>query len=679
MVSESRVVKTQNEEAGKTLNRLIEKIFLPGGLLSNHFPTYKFREDQMQMSQVIAKAILSNKAGIIEAGTGTGKSFAECFPVVLHCILQGKRAVICTHTIALQQQLYLKDIPLVQKVLQDLGMNFKAVQIKGKSNYVCLRRLSGIIKNPPAQDKDELNLLLRHVTTPEGKIIVGDKEKLPYKPAINFWGKICGDQEESCEGCPHREGACFYNHLRKSAKSADVIITNHYVVMANLLAREKAGFTPDSGLLPDYDILVIDEAHHIEDVASEFMGRSISARQVTQVLFRIRDLFGRNGALNSYNQDIKMQIFDCCDRVENEIRLIFQNVSHELDQRKKEAIFWEKGVPGEYSSLLKLEALLLSVQIRVAKDELKRPLNVILSKLTKLRDELNFFSEEESNDEFAYWVSRDKELRIKATPISLGKIFRKSIFEKTPTILTSATIQFNKGLSFFAKRIGKLEEHEYESAFLLSPFNYKDKVCLYIPSNAQDPSWNTYDEYCQEEMLELVRASKGRAFLLFTATRTLEEYYAILAPKIEALGYLPLKQGQLERTQLVEKFKEHKNAVLFGADSFWEGIDVPGRELSLVVIQKLPFSVPSPVTEARRVEIKKSGGDDFLEGLVFSAVTKFKQGFGRLIRHEKDKGVFCVLDGRILSQKEKYGKFFLKSLPETQRTVFREDLAPFFD
>ncbi len=204
-------------------------------------------------------------------------------------------------------------------------------------------------------------------------------------------------------------------------------------------------------------------------------------------------------------------------------------------------------------------------------------------------------------------------------------------------------------------------------------------MCFYIPSYALDSGDDGYDEYCLKEMYELVKMARGRAFLLFTSIETMKEYYNILASEFEKMGYLPLMQGKYDRRKLVEMFKKHGNAVLFGSDTFWEGIDIRGRKLSLVIIHKLPFSVPTPVIKAREAILRKQGRNPFLENVVFSAVTKYKQGFGRLIRHEGDRGVFCVLDGRILSKKDSYGKYFLSSMPETQISVDRNKLAPFFE
>lgn len=664
-----------------TLETLVEGVFLPGGLLSRFFGKYQFREDQMRMALVAARAIATGRSAILEAGTGTGKSFGELFPTIIFAALQGKRVLVVTHTIALQQQLFSKDIPLVQNVLKDIGIEFSAAQLKGKGNYVCVKKFEKTLEENNPYYQKEMDLFVNEATTEDGCLILGDKEKLTYKPDDIFWSKISADQNCDCSQCPYAQNGCFYKHVKDKAKSADVIIGNHFVLMADLVARIKAGFKEGSGVLPDYDLLVIDESHHIEDVASDFLGRKISHASVKRFLNKVRVAFGKNGPMKDYAQDKRFEILNRCNDVESLSKDIFANVEKVTKEEKSSSIFWDKPLSNDLSAFAYLEEKLMFAQVREKDEEKKNLLGRLVNDINNLRTDFEYVNSLSEDEYFVYWTSQESgEMVIKVTPIAVNKYLREGLFERMPVVLTSATLSFDSGLSMFARKIGKLEPHEYETICVDSPFDYEKSVCFYIPQDAEEPDSQTYDEYCMREMVRLVKMCKGRAFLLFTSNATMEKYHSIIGKEIENMGYPTLVQGQKDRTQLINDFKELKNAVLFGADSFWEGIDVPGRELSLVVVQKLPFSVPTPVTNARRVEIRKNGGNDFLEAAVFPAIIKYKQGFGRLIRHEFDKGVFSVLDARMITHKEKYGQYFFKAMPSCiKKTVYAEDLVPYFE
>lgn len=670
------------------LTDLIEHIFFPGGALSKFFNNYAYRRDQTTMSLVIAKALMQNKSAIIEAGTGTGKSFGELAPTVAEIARQNynvvdpadrKRLFITTHNIALQQQLYDKDVPVVKDVLNSLGLDFKAVLLKGKNNYVCLKKLEKALKRPT----QELLDLIPYLANDKGEIIIGDKERITVKPTDELWSEISADMETSCEGCPHRtSGACFYYHCKASAKDADVIIGNQFLLMADLCARYKADFKPNSGLIPDYHMVVIDESHHIEEVASGFLGFKVDPLRIKKILARTRSLF--NGELRNYDkQDRRKKGLALCDEIEKQFQIAYDQMIEIMnrDKFKSASFLLDEPLKGDFKCIEELQELLIFIEVRDLNDDVKKKCNSIASGLQSLKKEILDFQIQGDTSENAYWVyiNKEQQAEFNVTPLEVNKYLRKMIFERMPAVLTSATIKFDKDLSFFADKVGCLKDEEYESAFMQSPFDYKSQVCFYIPGDGLASTDEGYDDYCMEEMERLVSMSKGRAFLLFTSYSTMREYYKVLAPKFEAMGYPCLMQGQMERTKMIEVFKAKGNAVLFGADTFWEGIDIRGRELSLVVIQKLPFNPPTPVDKAREVIIRKRGGNPFLENSVFGAVTKYKQGFGRLIRHENDKGVFCVLDTRILSHKATYGKFFLQGTPDTQRTVYREDLPTFFE
>lgn len=687
---------TTKQDTGMTYEELgqkVKEVFLPGGYFSMHFEKYAFRKDQMQMALIIAKSITENRPAIIEAGTGTGKSFGELVPAALYSTLAGKRILVVTHTIALQQQLYAKDVPTVQDVLGLAGLEFSSVLLKGKGNFVCLKQLGEVIQADNPADREHLQKFL-NVAVQDDEVIVGDKEKLPYQPEDDFWGKISPNQNTVCEGCPFYEDGCFMRHNKEKAKTADIIISNHYMLIADLDKRRQNNYKPNSGLLPDYDVVIVDEAHHLEDVASEMLGLHFDIDGIRRTTNRIKRAFNK-GAMKNHREDQKKEIIALCDKIISDFDELFQEVLEELNEKRMGATFWERHLDNGYLELLqKLEQMLMYIQVRLERDQRdeQKAMQGLVQSAEKLRAEVESISQLEDEQENIYWVSRQKDFfknqtsGFRVTPLEINKYLKEGLFDRLPTILCSATIKFDKDLSFFAKKIGNLEPGTYESLTVNAPFDYKNKVMFYVPDHALDVAKSSdeegkqmYDEYCLEEMEELVKISKGRAFLLFTNYTDMRRYHEVLAPIFEEWGYKCFKQGDMDKGQMIEQFTNHGNAVLFGADSFWEGISIDGRELSLVIIHKLPFAVPNPVTQARQVVIKKNGGDPFLEGHVFSAVTKYKQGFGRLIRHEDDMGVFCVLDARIISQREKYGKYFLRSTPDTQKSIYREDLRPFLD
>lgn len=639
----------------------------------------------MTMSLVIAEGLETNKSSIIEAGTGTGKSFAELIPTIIWVVRHNKlypdnpiKLIVTTHTITLQSQLYYNDIPFLERVFEDIGLPFKSVLLKGKANYICLKKLEKALRNPKPALKKEFSTLVEAITDEEGNVIQGDKEQLPFQPSEELWEYVGANMESNCDSCKYREEGCFYYHLKNYAEEADVIIGNHFLLMADLIARQKAGYKHGTGLVPDYHVVVVDEAHHLEDVASDFIGFEINEDRFDRVLNKVQTLYNVVYS-EDYKNERRVKALDLCHKVKTLAEGVFSVTQRALEQLNTSSMIWSDKSAFrdlDFSPLEELENYLLFTAVRTNVEALEARFNALANQVRTLRKELEEFVSLKDEFNEIYWADTHG---LHKTPAEVAPHLREMLFDRHNVVITSATIKFDKDLSVFARRIGNLQEHEYVSTFMQSPFNYKENVCFYIPSYALDSGDDGYDEYCLKEMYELVKMARGRAFLLFTSIETMKEYYNILASEFEKMGYLPLMQGQYDRRKLVEMFKKHGNAVLFGSDTFWEGIDIRGRKLSLVIIHKLPFSVPTPVTKAREAILRKQGRNPFLENVVFSAVTKYKQGFGRLIRHEGDRGVFCVLDGRILSKKDSYGKYFLSSMPETQISVDRNKLAPFFE
>lgn len=671
------------------LAHLVNEAFAPTGPFSHIFPKYKYRGDQVLMAQVIAKGLATSKPAFAEAGTGTGKSFGSLIPAAIYAAIENKRVLVVTHNIALQQQLYDGDIPVVKKVLDIMGLDFKPALLKGKNNFVCTKALVENIKKKDPNDKEELARFLKAASM-DGKIVIGDKDKLPFQPSPELWRKISVTPDTDCSNCPFKKGGCFPIHNREVANEANLIISNQFMLMNDLVKRRANNYAPGSGTLPDYDVLIVDEAHHLEEVASDFLGKKIEYQPVRKLVGRLRYMFGSKGPLKDYNPDRRQKVMNLVNAVDQLFIDMLKDARMRLDEKRKFSDFVEFEIKGDLSLIsdLSYELVFNKTRLNDRKTEV-RILEGMISTLDDLYETTRNIQALKNERDFVYWCERhgDDSAVIKQTPIAVNQYLREGLFDRMPVILTSATMKFDSNIAFFARKVGCLEEGEYESVFINAPFDYKNKVCFYVPHDALDApksgdkeAAKAYDDYCISEMRELVKMSKGRAFLLFTTTSSLKQYYDVLAPEFEAMGIRCFRQGgDLDRNEMIRQFQEHGNAVLFGAATFWEGISVPGRELSLVVIHKLPFAVPNPVSLAREENIKKNGGDVFLEGQVFPAIIMYKQGFGRLIRHEDDKGVFCMLDGRILSKRDSYGKYFLRGTPPTKISVNREDLKPYFD
>lgn len=672
------------------LQQLVEDAFCNTGPFSHIFPGYNYRSDQVAMAQVVAKGIASGKAAFAEAGTGTGKSFATLIPAAIYAGMENKRVLVVTHNIALQQQLYDGDVPIVQKVLDMLNIEFRPALLKGKGNFVCTKALSETVKKHNPEDREELQKFLKDARDDKGAIVIGDKDKLSFQPSEQLWSKISVTQNTDCSDCPFKENACFVEHNKKRSKEANLIISNQFMLMNDLVQRQKNNFAPNSGTLPDYDVLIVDEAHHLEHVASDFLGKTIEMQPVKKLIGRMRRTFASNGPLKDYHTQRRIHMMQLIGEMEEMYTNLLADTRQFLDKKKSYSDYVEKPFTQDISIIQKVQFDVLRNKGYINDHKIARTLEGFARNLEEFYETAFLIQEgiKVDNREFVFWAEKKGDsAAVKATPIAVNKYLREGLFDRMPVILSSATMKFDSDIDFFARKVGALEKGEYESIFIPAPFKYEEQVCFYVPKHALDApksgdavALKAYDDYCLNEMYELVKMSKGRAFLLFTSNTAVQQYYNILAPKFEAMGLKCFRQGgDIDRNQMISEFTEHGNAVLFGADTFWEGISVKGRELSLVVIHKIPFAVPNPVSKAREVNIKENGGDTFLEGQVFPAITKYKQGFGRLIRHEDDKGVFCMLDGRIFSKKDRYGIYFLRGTPKTQYAIDREKLKPFFE
>lgn len=679
------------------LHDQIDEVFNDGGPLNQVFEMkhpdskYSRREDQVRMSMTIATALAKTDYyerpfhAFIEAGTGTGKSFGELVPYALRIAQENKgcspeekkRVLVVTHTTTLQSQLYNDDIPEVQEVLSMQDLSFNAILLKGKGNYICTKRMSELMEHPEKltdNDKEELlNIRQKHCDK-RGNLYSGDKEALP-KMSEEFWEKINGNSEADCENCPFKEKNCYYNAIKASAVNADIMIGNHALLLNDLVSRARGG----KGIIPvNYDYLVIDEAHHVEQMLVDAFSTTISTEKLVSINKNVLWI-----AKRIKNEERKKKVLMANDAYQKEVMKIFKFFQYEA-QKQKKSIPWDHNIAPDTTMLSKVALALnkeiAELQMRSADKQIVQKMDKINMAIQSLVKTLSDFAQNTYSDLF-HWIDIDEPgtVSLKYAPLDANKIVREVLFDRIPVTVTSATIKLGDNLDVFAEKLGDLRHDEFEQLCVKSPFDYKKNAVFYVPAYALGAKDKDYDDYCIEEMRKLVDLAEGRSFLLFTSSETMKKYRDVLAPYFESKGYPCLMQGDDDRRVLIEKFKKAKNAVLFGGDSFWEGIDIKGRILSMVVMQKIPFNVPNPLSDAKEKLVKAVRYKEaFKECSVFPAIIKFKQGFGRLIRGHSDGGVVALLDGRILTSKKSYGKYFLEELPEgMKRTVNFEELKEY--
>lgn len=675
-----------------SLHKDIDDVFKPGGFLSQHFDRYSPRPPQLAVTDTIANAISQTKEtgtihhAIVEAGTGTGKSFALSIPLAITIARENKnrnegerqhKGLIVTHTTTLQSQLYRDDLPLVKKVLQDMGLSMKVALYKGKGNYLCTQRFMKFLQSEMSQkDKDEMGQLLPNLTDKNHNLCLEncDKEMLPTKPSDELWEKINIGMDSSCYGCPYKDKNCYYHLLRDDSQNADIYVGNHAMLMQDLKSRLKTG----KGTLPEYDYVVIDEAHHIEAGLAEDFSSKIEMTSLWGIGKTVDWLLSQDFVKDSQ----KIVIKDNYLAFRNEVLKVFDFFKKQCN---KTSIPWAhqvipKGIQLSETAITFNESI-ARIAMNIAKQADRQRVSSIINRVNSLKVDLCTFmykSKDTENYFFNIKYDRTKDVvSLLITPLNGGELMNKVLFSRVPVVIASATIKVGDNLDIFAQKIGNLKHDDFEQLCVNSPFDYKSNSMFYIPADAMGAKEAGYDEYCQKEMKRLVDLSKGRAFLLFTSKTTLEQYYKVLGPYFKSKGYSCFKQGEADRKTLVNRFKKSKNGVLFGGDSFWEGVDVPGKILCNVIMQKLPFNTPDPISIAKEALVEAAGRDAFVECQVSPAIVKFKQGVGRLIRDKKDRGIITLLDGRVFMSKN-FGKYFINALPDGMgKTVNFEDLASF--
>jgi ATP-dependent DNA helicase DinG len=620
----------------------MDEIFGPSGLLAQKIDFYEHRPEQGEMAAAVTRALSQEHFLVVEAGTGTGKTLAYLIPAVL----SGKRVVVSTGTKTLQEQLFFKDVPLVQ---EKLGYSFKAAFMKGRGNYLCWRRFRLLSRQPLFESLEEVDHYQR-IKRWAGKTHTGDRAELTDLPEdLNAWKEVCASSD-TCLGqaCDFHD-SCFITRIRQEAAGADVLIVNHHLFFADLGVRLK-GY---GEVLPRYEAVVFDEAHQLEEVATQYLGTVLSNYRFEELA---RDLRREASAAKSKDASLSRMANELLESQERFFDLLRQEETRFT--LKKEHLGGKVREAGEGLSQ-KLTGLAAHVE---GMKELPEGLRACGRRTGELKEELEDLLSL-SRQEMVYWCeTRGRGVFLHASPVDVSSSLHEHLYPRLRTaVFTSATLSTQKNFGFFKARMGLAGggEEATEDLILDSSFNHKTQSLLYLPPHLPDPNHPSFLARAVDEISTLLGLSRGRAFVLFTSIKNMEEAHRRLRERIPFTSFV---QGEKPKSALIQAFREDVHSVLFATASFWEGVDVQGEALSCVIIDRLPFSPPNePVMEARLERIAVNGGSPFWDYQVPSAILLLKQGLGRLIRTRQDRGLLAVLDCRLLSRS--YGKAFLQSLP----------------
>ncbi|HYL11436.1 MAG TPA: ATP-dependent DNA helicase [Terriglobales bacterium] len=671
------------------------QFFSAGGLLSRTHPAYEFRRGQLQMAQAVEQALQEKRHLIVEAGTGTGKTLAYLLPV----IRSGKRVLISTGTKNLQEQLFYKDIPFLEQALYPKGeAKLRVCYMKGRANYLCRKKLYDLTDQPVLSGLEEIEQY-RAIAAWEKTSRTGDRAELASLPeASALWPKLDA-RAETCLGrkCSSWD-RCFITEMHRRAMESDIIIVNHHLFFADLSIKQASDHAPDAGILPEVGAVIFDEAHELEDVAGSYFGVSVSNWRIEDLIRDVEASLQRNhllspailGATRALRE--RSQFFFAL-LPPGDGRFAFQNRREFLEENGDEFI----------ALMQALGRLASEIQNLPQKPE---EVFTFVRRTEELQVQLRFLMESEDRNT-VFWIERRggrsfnregqgfsganrtpletgtsaaegkpthrrSNVFLQATPIDVAPILKTCLFDQLEcAVLTSATLAVGGGFEYIRQRLGV--EHARELV-LPSHFDYQNQAVLYIPPDLPDPRTPQFPARAADRIRRLLEITRGRAFCLFTSYAQMNEIYQRLLGELE---FPMLLQGDAPKSVLLEEFRLTPNAVLFATSSFWQGVDVQGEQLSCVIIDRLPFAVPSdPVVAARVRAVDEAGGNAFFQYQVPAAVITLKQGFGRLIRSLQDRGLLCLLDNRVL--KKQYGRVFLESLPNYHKTMDLKDVETFF-
>ncbi|RKG62094.1 ATP-dependent DNA helicase [Corallococcus sp. AB011P] len=642
----------------------VDSLLGPGGALEEALPAYEHRPEQLQMARAVERAFSEGSYLLAEAGTGTGKTLAYLVPA----LLSGRKVVVSTATKTLQDQVFFKDLPLLS---EKLGLRFEAAYLKGRGNYLCLHRYESFEKDPQFVSREEAKqwpLLKKWVTQTE----TGDRAELDLPESFAAWSRL-STTSETCLGsrCSMYE-TCFVTRMRKRAEAADLLVVNHHLFFADLSLRSSGKRT--EGVLPFYDAVVFDEAHALEDAASGHFGCSVSN-------YRLEELSRDAVAALQAKDERHATLSALAQRVRSHADALFLQAPRALGMSSQEStVALRPETMGKLSGALEQVREGLAALASFAGSEREPELAAIHRRAEEMAEQLSFLEKSESADH-VYWAeARGKGLFLRASPIDVAKELRDRLYGALDTVVfTSATLAADSRFDFFAKRMGMYDDEgqpvtRVRTLAVPSPFDFPRQSALYLPTHLPDPSAPGFIEAAAEEIIQLCEVTGGRAFVLFTSLRNMVRAYELTATR---LPYQALLQGERPKQQLLDAFRQTPS-VLFAAHSFWEGVDVPGDALSLVIIDRLPFASPGdPLVAARIRQIQARGEEPFDQYQLPQAALALRQGFGRLIRTQADRGIVAMLDRRIVTKG--YGRVFLSSLPPAKRMEDTTELSRWFN
>lgn len=715
----------------------IVSLVKPEGQLSKSLKGFECRVQQQMMMANVIEAYNSNLITLIEAGTGTGKSIAYLVPALIWAAQYKERTVISTHTINLQEQLVSKDIP---QLIDALNLKLKVALVKGMGNYVCLRKLEDAQMELRLFPSDESEEILK-IDKWKSSAVEGSRSELPFTPSSATWDRV-GAEGDACipNDCPHQQ-ACFFLKSRRQANEAQILVVNHSLLFADLARRMETGNYTEQAILPAYKRIILDEAHHIEEIATDYFASRIHRLELMRTLGRlsVEKLNKPQGKLpvlkdklqTLYNKTPPKEVSSIIAKLtidlpalrhilNDQIHQTFEAFALFIDQMKLNASSNPEESPGSEQKLRLLpphqahprwkddiapqtERLISTLnQYKQAIESIEIDLKLInndrvqeqtksirldiLALLLRIDEAISFFKNFLSqllDPNQVRWIELQKfkiqsNIHLVDANLDVSNSLVNYLFSKFSTIvLCSATLTTNRRFDFVRHRLGlvdtlipykKVNEYIYDS-----PFDYQKQALLVVPTDMPAPTDPSFNRAANEHIWQAIQASRGNAFILFTSYSMMQSCYEALSVKLASNKYTVFKQGDSNRQDLLNRFKKTDYSVLFGTDSFWEGVDVAGDSLRCVVIVKLPFKVPSePIIQARTEAITARGGDPFYEYTVPHAIVKFKQGFGRLIRNKWDRGCIVCLDNRLVTKG--YGKVFLNSLPSCEKIFAKGEM-----
>lgn len=717
------IVEPHRPKAAEALDDSTVALLAPGGAVAEKLEGYEHRPQQLRMLERVAAAFNDESVLTVEAGTGTGKSLAYLLPAIEWSLRNQERVVVSTHTINLQEQLIQKDLPFL---IRKAGLKCTTALVKGRGNYFCQRKAEQLTDGGSMLIEDEIQRELGEVLAWSKRTQDGSLSDLSVRPRTEVWEQVVAESDNCLRArCPHYDD-CFFYEARRAAARADIIVVNHHLLMADLALRKELGSYSQNAILPPVRRVILDEAHHLEDVATSYFGVRLS-------LFSIERIFGRLRSQRAAERGVLPTLMMALDSIERpdarpvaeaasqrieqrliprrldlmlEAAQIFSELTTGLEQllgrsvapgaseklriveRTRQTPWWSQvdnglrrlaAAFGDYAEEIgsvveRLEEIeeIVERQVLYLNTELSALQGRIAGVASGLREVLG---DEEGTCRWIELRHRPRSgvtLGLNTAPIRVGPLLSEALFDAFPTtVMTSATLAVDRKFDYFHERVGVKEIDQPNRAISLqidSPFDFASQALLAVPRDLPEPTQATFEPLLHEAIREILAASGGGTFILFTAYGLLNRAVQALGPQLRAQGFTLLQQGQTNRQLLLQRFTREPKAVLFATDSFWEGVDVRGDALRCVVITRLPFRVPTePIEQARVEDLERRGGNPFVDHALPQAVIKLKQGFGRLIRARTDRGAVVLLDSRIVSKP--YGRVFLDSLPPARRLI----------